>query len=832
MLLHSVTAAHSSVLLNQFCYRISGNLDVGAFRRAWQQLVDRHAMLRTAFLWEDLAEPLQVVRQTVDLPFVELDWSGLAEVEQQNRLEELRAADLERGFAPDRAPLMRCTVARLAPDAHVWVWTSHHLLFDRWCLPIVIDELQTIYESEARGRAVYLPRPRPFRDYIEWIEKQDRARGLAFWARTLQDIEDPSVATALGTSSPHGEGEAVPAGPASDGEIALSAGQTRALRAFARRHGLTVSTLFHGAWALVMRRQTRRTDVVFGTAVSGRPPDLPGVESMIGSFINNVPVRVRMRGDESVVKWLRALMAHQQERVPFEYMAVTDIHGVTAMPPASPLFDSVLVWLAPVGSDGPTALTLEPLGGGVTTAHPITVAIADEAEGIRVQVRSTLPAGASWTPALLADRLGQTLRNLVAGDQARIADLEGQTDAASPVTQTARHTGRVTLAACAIAARRPPGAAHTAGREADDRDLLEAIVRAEWQAVLDSPEIGAHDNFFDVGGNSLLAAQLHARVETAAGRTVPILALFQDATLEGMVATLSGRDWPLQGRAVRPIRLHGSRPPLLCIASPEVNTLGYVMLARHLPSDQPVYVLQLPPEVNRMAVLPPTDMAAHAARYIEALESGLYEEPFRLLGMCGGAHLALAMARQLHDEGRTVDFVGVVNTWTPYTLTQLYRLYAARGYALYYVNRLRDLLRLSPRAQWAELQAKLRRRRAARERRIAHADVGAAPAAGGAPAAAQPYVLSPWEHIGPPPHPLPPRYPGTVTVFRIDRQQHYRVRDPQLGWGDWAARVELCHLPAREHLAIMREPGVTQLAQELNARLEGLPAARSLATSP
>ncbi len=285
MLLHSLSrGAAADVLFNQFCYRLSGELDAGAFRLAWERLLERHPVLRTCFLWEGLKQPLQVVRQQVSLPFEEHDWRARCPGEQQAALQALRADDRERGFDPARAPLMRVHLARLADREWLLIWSSHHLLLDRWCLADVFDDLFALYAG-ARGDPVPpLPAARGFRDYINWIRQQDPQAAVRFWRTTLSGYRDPVALASTDLACQH---------PAL-AELELTPSMSKALRALARSRRLTTSTLFQGAWALLVNRLSGRQDVVFGAAVAGRPPQLSGVETIVGSFVNNLPVRVRL----------------------------------------------------------------------------------------------------------------------------------------------------------------------------------------------------------------------------------------------------------------------------------------------------------------------------------------------------------------------------------------------------------------------------------------------------------------------------------------------------------------------------------------------------------
>jgi hypothetical protein len=186
MLFHTLYEGEPGVYVTQTVHIFRGDLDVPAFQRAWQQVVDRHPVLRTAFLWEGLEVPLQVVRQKVRLPWQVEDWRNLDREEQDARLATFLAEDRSRGFNLSKAPLMRLALFQVDDETYQCVWTQHHILLDGWSVPLVFNEVLAYHEAFARGRDIYLARPRPYRDYIAWLQRQNMAQAEAFWRQFLR----------------------------------------------------------------------------------------------------------------------------------------------------------------------------------------------------------------------------------------------------------------------------------------------------------------------------------------------------------------------------------------------------------------------------------------------------------------------------------------------------------------------------------------------------------------------------------------------------------------------------------------------------------------------
>lgn len=344
MLFHTLVAPGSGVFVSQSSWRLAGELDLSAFEESWRRVVARHPILRTGFAWKTFDQPLQVVRQRVEIPVRHHDLASLDPAEQRRRLAGHRQAERDLGFELGRPPLMRLATFRLTADLFEVVWTYHHLILDGWSVPLVLEELLALYEGLRKGEPVELGTPYPYRDYIAWLQRQDVAGTEAFWRRLL---DGAAVPTPLGIDHP-AVGEAT---TGAESQLVLAAERTAALQATAREHRLTLNTLVQGAWALLLGRYSGRDDVVFGATVSGRPVDLEGSGAMVGLFISTVPVRARFQADESLLSCLRALQIQQVEARQFEHTPLTRIQEWARLPRGVPLFESILVFENLPGDD-------------------------------------------------------------------------------------------------------------------------------------------------------------------------------------------------------------------------------------------------------------------------------------------------------------------------------------------------------------------------------------------------------------------------------------------------------------------------------------------------
>ena len=290
ILFHTAYRPGSEEYFEQLTCRLKGEVNTTAVKKAWGQVVKRHGVLRTAFVSERVQKPLQVVFKEVKLEWCEEDWRGYSGEEQQKRLENFLSKDRKRGFDVSKAPLMRFSLLRLGERNYQFVWSYHHVLMDGWSSSLVVREFIGFYEGISRGQEVHLKQVRPYKDYIRWLKEQDLMEAEKYWRGALKGFSEPVVLSQVRVK---GE-ESV---ENRKYRRTLSRELTGAVESFARRNQLTVNTVVQGAWALTLSRCSGREDIVFGATTAGRPAVLGGsVESMVGLFINTLPVRVEVDG--------------------------------------------------------------------------------------------------------------------------------------------------------------------------------------------------------------------------------------------------------------------------------------------------------------------------------------------------------------------------------------------------------------------------------------------------------------------------------------------------------------------------------------------------------
>ena len=383
LLFHGLYAPATEIYFEQMTCTLTGDLDAAAFRRAWQRLVDRHTILRTAFAWEGLDEPLQVVRQGVQIPWVEQDWR--ADPDPDARLAAFAAADRRQPFDLRRAPLLRAALLRTGEREHRFVWSFHHLLLDGWSLPPLFAEVFALYEAERTKHRTdptdpsdSLPPPRlPYRDFVAWLARRDRAADERYWRSALAGVTGATPLPWDTAAPPPTRAEEL-----TRHEAALPAASTAALDALARQSGLTLNTLLQGAWGLLLARWSGRREVLFGAVAAGRPPELPGFDTALGLFINTLPVRLDAAPTRPLTAWLQALQSAQIEARQHEQTPLAEVQRWSGAGGREPLFASLLVFenypLDAALAEGSRALTLSAVKALESTHYPLSLAVVPD----------------------------------------------------------------------------------------------------------------------------------------------------------------------------------------------------------------------------------------------------------------------------------------------------------------------------------------------------------------------------------------------------------------------------------------------------------------------
>lgn len=319
----------------QLSYRIRGRIDPDVFRATWEELVRRHDVLRTLFVHKDVPRPLQIVLKQRRIDFSLVDLRKLARGDAEAKIVSLKEEDRATPFNLAKDPLTRVKVIALADDEAEVVWSHHHIILDGWSAGILQGELLEIYTALKQGRRHSLPEPAPFSGYITWIGRQDQEASRRFWREYLGGYSQAAGIPRFPNREPARAGRG-------NLDFRLDGKISESLTTLAAGNGVTLNVLLQALWGILLCRLNGVEEAVFAATVSGRPDELPGIEKMVGLFINAVPVRIVLGRGATLSELLKTHQARTLAASRHHWSSLADIQAESALKQS--LLDHILIF--------------------------------------------------------------------------------------------------------------------------------------------------------------------------------------------------------------------------------------------------------------------------------------------------------------------------------------------------------------------------------------------------------------------------------------------------------------------------------------------------------
>jgi tyrocidine synthetase-3 len=341
MLFHALYDHTTSANYLQETTRLRGEIDISVFKRSLNELLNRHPILRTVFVYEGLDRPMQVVFKEWQLDFSYVDihqWGDTSDTEKERFIKEFREKDQDRSFDLSRDALARFAVIQIDNVTYETILSAHHILLDAWCMGILNLEFIEIYDSLLQNRPYHLPPVTPYRTYIQWLEKRDKQKTMEYWRNLLKGYNEP-VGIPMKKTLTESDEEYL----REEFSFILTVEKTEALKELAAKEKVTLSVVFQTIWAILLGKYNGKRDVVFGLVVSGRPTEIKGIESMVGLFINSIPLRIGFRNSTKFCDLLQQVQATVVESEPHHYCSLADIQSQTSL--KQNLFNHLLTFL-------------------------------------------------------------------------------------------------------------------------------------------------------------------------------------------------------------------------------------------------------------------------------------------------------------------------------------------------------------------------------------------------------------------------------------------------------------------------------------------------------
>ena len=622
--------------------RIRGPLNQEALAHGLQEIMRRHRVLRSAFRIED-GKPVQLIMplQPVSMPL--LDLTGFSEDVREAKAQEAVLEDVRRPFDLTRGPMLRTLLIRLQSEEHILLLTTHHVACDYWSTHILIRDLFALYAVSTASDPTPQSEPdllKPgfeYADYVQWLQTRLQAKEpelMDFWRERIAGKDFHHLAVDHEAPIPRSYRGACE-------RAILPEELIDSIKQLSVRERLSPFMIMLAGLQCLVQRYSGHEEIGIGSCVANRP--LPQLENVIGPFANVTVLRTDLSGNPTCRQVFRqvrevCLTAFNYQDVPFGNL----VHKLQPRfdPARHPIFQRLFVLLnAPSNPVEAPGLTIEsiPVDTGTSCFEMNMNVRMNKRFEIDLQYSSDLFEAATIRDLLQDYRA--VLESLCANPEARIAELAIKSKHAE--INAARQLEY-------------PGTEYVPASGAIESQLVEV-----WESVLDKQRIGVNDNFFEIGGDSLRAARLFARIQETFHRSVPLGTLFHSPTVATLAKVIS--EAGSTSKCLVTIQRGSSRPALFCVHGQSGSLLMYRGLVQHLGPDQPVYGVQ-PPELEnkRPSLTSIEDMASTYVREVELIQG---DGPYLLTGYCMGGTIAFEMAQQLRRRGRNVGLVALLDTY-------------------------------------------------------------------------------------------------------------------------------------------------------------------------
>jgi len=759
-----------------------GPLNLKALLASVQEVVNRHEILRTTFALQK-GVLVQFVEEKYDVPLPLTDFSDLEQ--PYPAAYEFAKQEVAEPFDLGKGPLFRAKILRIRPDEHVFLCTMHHTITDAWSMQLLTRELAALYEAVTTQQEAALPElVIQYGDFAEWqrqlLDTDSVKKQLAYWGRNL---EGSPALLRLPTDHPR------PVEQTLEGlshTFAVPKEIMPDVISLASRERVTTFMLLLAAFKVLLYRYSGQPDVCVGVPVAGRTR--VETEPLLGFFVDTLVFRDELSGNPRFVDLLASvrettLAALANADVPFE--KVVEVLRPERNLSYNPVFQVMFSVIK-------SAIRSHAFGNVV--AYPYVV----DASTSILDLNATFieDSDSKWwlqidfdTGLFKMDRIVRMfedymdlLRQIVAQPEVQVDALRIR-NAAPPDNSGGSSRNEDDAAQIASVAR------FSASSHLSERDLLTDI----WKDVLGIEKVGIHDNFFDIGGHSLLAAHLTAQIQQVTGHRIPVSAIFRAPTIEGLAALLHDDSVNRPDPVLMQLSRGNNRIPFFAIAAPGVESLGFALLARNLGASHSIYKLQATGDAVWDRPLERQEIQALAEQYVSTMRTVQPRGPYCVGGMCNGVLIAQEMIQQLELQGEQVALFAILDTWVVEN-SQVKLLWAIN----YYKDRLKMLPRLPVSEQMA-IVGRLFRRVGTRRKDKDRTD---------------------WSQAYWPDTSFQaPRFAAPVLLFKRPRQPFFYVRDPEMGWGArTTGGVEICEVNCG-HFELLRQPHVYSVAEKLSARL-------------
>ncbi len=625
---------------------LKGTLDFALFEQSWNRAIQRHSILRTTIHWKNLENPVQIIHQEKSVDFTVLDWTTATSEVQATQWEQLCKEIQVSGVPIEKGGLLKVNVIVIAPNTYRLLWPSHHILVDGWSSHLILKDVFEFYEALSNYQEPVLKTLPAYKSYLSWIHKKDRDQANAFWSCYFKGFQHPSLFKIVLLSE-------TAIRPITQ-QLRLSKEETVALQTFARSIRVTVNTVVQMVWGFVLSRYFGTHDVVYGTTVSGRSGDFPNITLLTGMFMNVQPVRIEIKEDLPFEAWFRSIQKQQQDARQYEHVDLDQIMSCIDWPAARQLFDSLLIFENYPGVDTRHGgIEILEMQSGLTSTYPVTMAVVP-GEALTFTI-SVLPIVADTT---VGSWILESIHTTVKQMSTALSFASIATTIPIRIQKSQKHTTITTPTATPYVA---------------PKNEIELQLVSLWETLFGIHPIGVQDDFFEIGGKSLLVVKMFSLINTQHQTKLPPTVILEHPTIEKIARLIQGKETTTgtPWKNVVPLRAKGTKAPVFCVHAGGGHVFFYTPFTRYLDSDRPVYAIQ-PSGIYGGAMH--ENIEVMAQDYVKEVRSVQPQGPYYIMVYCFSTAVGLEMVKQLQnigEEGRLIVIDTMAEQEHLYTKTRV-----------------------------------------------------------------------------------------------------------------------------------------------------------------
>lgn len=655
-----------------FAFRLEGSLNTSALEQSLQEIVQRHEALRTTFSAVE-GKPVQIIAPTGNLTLAVTDLQQLSETERADRVRQMVIEEAAKPFDLSQDSLLRACLLQLNKEEWVLLLTVHHIVFDGWSEGLLFAELATLYEAFSTGKTSPLPDlPVQYPDFAtwqhQWLQGEFREALIDYWKQQLgNNLRELNLPSDFPKPT-------IPVRRSACQKLQLPEELVKSLKTLSRKEGATLFATLLAAFQVLLHTYTEQDDLFVCSPVANR--NRKELKEIIGYFVNLLILRSDLSGNPSFRELLSRVRqvvsgAYAHQDLPMQEMVRSLELNQISLSQVMFAFQNTPRQILQL-----SGLTVTPLETDNGTADfDLFLSLTEEGGIINCALKYNTDLFEETTIARLLDHFKLVLENIVADPERVISSLLPLSEAERQNLLAKRANATVTQSKL-----------NSAQTFAPPRDDVELQLTKIWERVLGIEPIGIKDNYFELGGQSLLAVRLFAQIEETFGKNLPLATLLQAPTVEQLAEIIrqQGESW-LWSPLVT-IQPKGSKLPLFCIHGMGGNVLCYRELSGYLGTERPVYGIQakgMYDDEEKQTL--PTIFEEMAAHYIESIRTVQPEGPYCLAGLSAGGAIAFEMAQQLLAQGQEVALLAMFETYYPgypKIMPPIPRLFSLSGYIL------------------------------------------------------------------------------------------------------------------------------------------------------